>query len=954
MKRRGKVWGYSFLVVALVMLAWVAVPSAQEATITVTSTADSGPGTLRKALTTGVSGDVIVFDPAVFPPDVPATIALTSQLPDITQGNLTIDASNAGVIIDGSALGSGDGFHITSNGNVIKGLQILYFPGNGVRIDSGASHNLIGGNTPDDRNVISGNGEFGATIADTGTANNTISGNYIGTDATGTAAIPNDGDGIVISDGASNNLIGGSNATPGGACTGECNLISGNGEFGVVIAGTGTANNTISGNYIGTNVNGSGPLGGNALAGIQINDGAQYNLIGGNTSGERNVISGNQFLGVGLLNGANHNKVQGNYIGTDVTGRVPIGNGCDGISINLGAHNNLIGGNNSTLGGRCSGECNLISGNDGSGIEIESNGTDYNVVSGNYIGTDVDGTTALGNVLHGVGIGEGAQQNVIGGTTDGERNVISGNDAVGVEIEGGGTNQNRVIGNYIGTNASGTAGVGNTMAGVEIHDGAQRNAIGGNNVIAYNDQAGVLIHGSSTLYNTISRNSIHSNSGVGICNEVGGNAELSPPSLTSVTANTVSGSAPVAAATVEVFSDDAYEGRVYEGSTTADASGNWTFAKGSPFQEPHVTATATDLQGNTSEFSIPKPFAPTFFTDASESAGIGVRGQRGVAWGDYNNDGYVDLFVTNRNVLYHNNGDGTFTDITAEAGGLWWGGEGVAWGDYDNDGDLDLYTSDWTNGDSLYSNEGDGTFTDVTAQAGLRDPGHGQTVAWGDYDNDGDLDLYIANSEEDPNLLYRNEGNGTFTDVTDQAQVTSTGYNSGVAWGDYDNDGDLDLYVTNSGTNHLFQNQGNGLFVHRAAELGVTAATYGGRHGVAWGDYDNDGDLDLTISAEGTAVLFRNDGEPFTDVTASAGLDSAGIGGQGVAWGDYDNDGWLDLYVTSDDGSALYHNNGDGTFTDVTIAAGVASGSDNWGAAWGDCDNDGDLDQYCPDKTTRS
>ena len=183
-------------------------------------------------------------------------------------------------------------------------------------------------------------------------------------------------------------------------------------------------------------------------------------------------------------------------------------------------------------------------------------------------------------------------------------------------------------------------------------------------------------------------------------------------------------------------------------------------------------------------------------------------------------------------------------------------------------------------------------------------------------------------------------------DVTAQAQVTGTGYSSSVAWGDYDNDGDSDLYITNSRYNHLFQNQGDGTFVDQAAELGVTAEAYGGGTGVAWGDYDNDDDLDLGISAGGTAVLFRNDGNAFADVTASAGVGSAGIGGMGMAWADYDNDGWLDLYVTSDEGSALYHNNGDGTFAEVTDVAGVDSGSGNWGTAWGDYDNDGDLDLF--------
>ena len=200
------------------------------------------------------------------------------------------------------------------------------------------------------------------------------------------------------------------------------------------------------------------------------------------------------------------------------------------------------------------------------------------------------------------------------------------------------------------------------------------------------------------------------------------------------------------------------------------------------------------------------------FSDVTDIAGVGCTGSsRGVAWGDYDNDGDLDLYVANyneANVLYRNNGDGTFTDVTSEAGvGCISHSYGVAWGDYDNDGDLDLYVANY-GANVLYRNNGDGTFTDVTSEAGVSCTGSSLGVAWGDYDNDGDLDLYVANHYE-ANVLYKNNGDGTFTDVTGAAGVGCTGSSYGVAWGDYDNDGHLDLYVANNGANVLYRNNGN-------------------------------------------------------------------------------------------------------------------------------------------------
>jgi hypothetical protein len=331
---------------------------------------------------------------------------------------------------------------------------------------------------------------------------------------------------------------------------------------------------------------------------------------------------------------------------------------------------------------------------------------------------------------------------------------------------------------------------------------------------------------------------------------------------------------------------------------------------------------------------------PPPFVDAT-SGPLGDAGRgRGMAWGDYDNDGDLDLYLANyggANKLLRNDG-GAFVDVTAGPLGDTGNGQGVAWGDYDNDGDLDLYLANSGGANKLLRNDG-GAFVDVTAGP-LGDTGNGTGVAWGDYDNDGDLDLYLAN-RGGPNRLFRNDG-GTWVNVAG-AVLGDTGDARGVVWGDYDDDGDLDLYLVNQGTtNKLFRNDG-GSFVDATA---YPLNDAGNGYGAAWGDYDNDGDLDLYVSNYGSAnKLFRNDGsDKFVNVTGGPLGDTGN--GEGVAWGDYDNDGDLDLYLTTDIGAnKLLRNDGGGTFVDVTTGplAGTAIGV---GTAWGDYDNDGDLDLY--------
>jgi len=348
------------------------------------------------------------------------------------------------------------------------------------------------------------------------------------------------------------------------------------------------------------------------------------------------------------------------------------------------------------------------------------------------------------------------------------------------------------------------------------------------------------------------------------------------------------------------------------------------------------------------------------FEDVTEAALVGDEGPgHGVAWGDWDGDGDLDIYVVNYNepnVLYRNNGDDTFTNVAAAAGVANAGpGYGSAWGDFDNDGDLDLYvTNDGPN--ILYRNNGDGTLTDVTSIAGVGNAGWGRGAAWGDFDNDGYLDLYVVNSlSSQASVLYHNNGDRTFTDVASIAGVEFMGNGRGVGWGDYDADGDLDLYVVNywPGGSALYRNNSDGTFTNVAGSAGVENNGLG--TGVAWGDYDADGYLDLYVVNYGGYgnFLYQNNGNgTFSDVTQTAGVGLVD-NGYGTAWADYDLDGDLDLYVVNYRGgrkaygaNVLFANNSDGTFSDATERAGVGDLGYGYGTAWGDYDNDGDLDLY--------
>ncbi len=354
-------------------------------------------------------------------------------------------------------------------------------------------------------------------------------------------------------------------------------------------------------------------------------------------------------------------------------------------------------------------------------------------------------------------------------------------------------------------------------------------------------------------------------------------------------------------------------------------------------------------------------FAQLVFTDVTATAGVALPGDltESVAWGDYDNDGDQDLYLTvnGANRLFRNDGGDNFTDVTAVAGvGNALFSVGCAFGDLDNDGDLDLYVVNFGAGrDALYRNDGpvgaggEYAFTDVAAAAGINIELSSRGMALLDYNSDGLLDVYVVAIGE--YILYRNDGNLQFTDVAALHGVNQSATGVGVTGSDVDNNGWIDIFTGNRSNdpNLLYMNDGG--FFFSTPAIGIDAV--GAGMGVLSFDYDNDLDFDLYWTTwpqpAGTInALYRNDGEDiFTDVAVATGTDDPLGWGISCNAGDVDNDGWEDFFVTNGFSpmttpNVLFRNLG-GTFTDATAALGGAA-VDGRGVAFADYDRDGDLD----------
>lgn len=635
----------------------------------VLSNADSGADTLRQAILDANDNegpDTIVFtlgsDSLVISPltplpaitdtvtidgssqtdfaGVPLVVISGASLPDDTFApGLEIDSVNSMIkslviqsFVDGEGILIG-GFDTTGvTGNHIEGCYIgtnsagtaAAGNGNGVRISSGAQNNVIGGTQAGQGNVISGNGTYGVLIQGVGTSGNLIQGNALGTSADRTAAVGN-GYGVALGQGPSNNTIGGLTA-------GASNLISGNVDYGIALFNdvTGTQ---ILGNLIGTNATGTASLGNHTdVAGISLSDGTNGNTIGGTTAAARNVIAGISGTGIRLRDAATSNNIiQGNYVGVDVTGTTKISVGDDDIFIE-GAANNSIG-------GTAAGAGNVISGADRHGLVIFGEDSTGNIVQGNLIGTNAAGTAAIPNSADGIRI-DGASDNTIGGTAAGAGNVISGNLQNGITVTTTGATDNVIQGNRIGVQSNGTSALGNGIEGIDVNFSASSNLIGGRstgagNIIAFNTGRGVVISGATAEGNTVVGNSIHSNGDFAIdlnadlatANDAldadnGPNGLQNFPVLSSVTVNdgvlTIQGSinsSSLTEVTLDFYSsvtNDANgfgQGQTYLGSlvVTTGNLGGTSFTAVLNVNVPEdqlVTATATtNVTEDTSEFS---------------------------------------------------------------------------------------------------------------------------------------------------------------------------------------------------------------------------------------------------------------------------------------------------------------------------------------------------------------
>lgn len=349
------------------------------------------------------------------------------------------------------------------------------------------------------------------------------------------------------------------------------------------------------------------------------------------------------------------------------------------------------------------------------------------------------------------------------------------------------------------------------------------------------------------------------------------------------------------------------------------------------------------------------------FSGRTVNDNIPVGKGQGISVTDYDLDGRLDIFIANSDtldvLLRGVAGDSLFAVATGQLGtGGATATAGGVWGDYNNDRYPDLYiVAQGTN--RLLKNNGNGTFTNVTTTARVGDAGQGWAAAWVDYDNNGRLDLFVVNSDG-PDRLYRNNGDSTFTDTASSAGLAGGTGGVGCAWSDYDRDGDQDVYVVYYGAaNKLYRNDGNGHFTDVTSAAGVAGGTT--NVSAAWFDYDNDRRPDLFVVEQADDRLYHNNGNgTFTVVNLGADGLSNQPGGFGSAWGDYDNDGWPDLVATrgetgKKDIVAVLRGNGAGGFVNYTYESGLFDFGEWRGTGWLDYNGDGRLDLLLNDRAGR-
>lgn len=650
-------------------------PLAPQATFVVNSINDPGTGTcdavectLREAINAanGSPGTInfnitgtgpFTIQPVTELPAIREAVNIDGySQPGSVQNSSCTGTATLQIVLNGALAPTGsNGLTLMTGASTVEGLVINGFDGNGIEIMSGG---------------------------------NIVRGNFIGTNAAGTAAIPNNTNGVQITSGT-NNVIGGTSPA-------LRNIVSGNAGRGIVVSGLGGADGTlIFGNYIGTGADGNSDVG-NGGDGVDISQ-SPNNVIGSTTQtlgcNAGNLISGNNEDGINIFGtGATGNSVSGNLIGTNAAGTAALGNTAQGVYISAG---------NNAVGGAAADVRNIISGN-GGGINI--GGGAGNSVRGNYIGTNLAGTAAIrrasGAPIDGVRIDGGANNNTIGGVVSGQGNLISGND-VGVHIVE--ANDNFVRGNFIGTQADGTSDLGNFEAGVYVHEPtAMNNFIGGANAgegnrIRFNGdgtliatlfgEGGIVVFAGATQ-NSILANSITANTGLGIDLAMSNADGLTPNDVNDVdsgAANNLQNFPVITMAEsggistrirgtlnsqmnrtyrIEFFGEPTSdgEGQTYLGSTNVTTTANvavidYTAPTAVPVNQ-FVTATATDaVTGDTSEFSMPTQVAAA----APTAAGVTIAGRVITANGRSIRGARVTL----------TNADGTTRSVTTNSFGFY-------------------------------------------------------------------------------------------------------------------------------------------------------------------------------------------------------------------------------------------------------------------------------------------
>ncbi len=341
------------------------------------------------------------------------------------------------------------------------------------------------------------------------------------------------------------------------------------------------------------------------------------------------------------------------------------------------------------------------------------------------------------------------------------------------------------------------------------------------------------------------------------------------------------------------------------------------------------------------------------FRELGEMTGLKVRKSMSVSVVDFNNDGADDVMITRaglNNLLFRNNQDGSFTDVSLDAG-LWYFGRSLqtVWADINSDGYQDLFLATSAGEENkLFLNNGDETFTDISESAGINTTGVAISVHWADINGDSMLDLFVFNLNEG-NHYFINNGDNRFTDYSEESGIVNRILNMGSVFLDFDKDGDMDVFTSHDSDvgNFMYENDGQGNFTDVTEELGMYTASNAMAASV--GDFNNDGWPDIYLTNLRENYLFKNNqGESFTEVAGTAGVDDPGMG-WGVSWLDYDNDGFLDIYVANDThyspySNVLYRNNGDETFTQVDSGLPVSSELGSYSSSISDLDRDGDLD----------